>query len=357
MTGQRGRSARGGETRERALRTLLALGGELSVERDEETLLRLALGRLVEAIGVESGVALIGPADGLHPAAEVNLSDALRVDAPDLAREAMEQGAALTRAIAGVGFLAATPLSTPSRALGALVLHEPHDLAGPPETELLEVVGRQLGTALDNVRAHGELRAAAARAEALSRLASTLSSGQEIRDVVPAFARQLGEVQAFDRLVCGFVNDSGDYIEVVGYPDEATWGLGPVIPVVGSGLGFAVLNGKAVLERDLLHSHRFIEDMRLLEESLRSYLVLPLQARGRAIGVVALGSRQKAAYDEATLSRLQPIADYVALAFETLRLLQKTIDKAVKRGALHKNTGARKKARAARVRAGAGVDA
>ena len=32
--------------------------------------------------------------------------------------------------------------------------------------------------------------------------------------------------------------------------------------------------------------------------------------------------------------------------------LQSTIDKAVKRGALHRNTGARKKARAARIRAG-----
>src|SRR5205085_10477733 len=34
------------------------------------------------------------------------------------------------------------------------------------------------------------------------------------------------------------------------------------------------------------------------------------------------------------------------------RALVSTIDKAVKRGALHRNTGARKKARAARVRAG-----
>jgi small subunit ribosomal protein S20 len=34
------------------------------------------------------------------------------------------------------------------------------------------------------------------------------------------------------------------------------------------------------------------------------------------------------------------------------RQLMSTIDKAVKRGALHKNTGARKKGRAARVRAG-----
>jgi small subunit ribosomal protein S20 len=32
--------------------------------------------------------------------------------------------------------------------------------------------------------------------------------------------------------------------------------------------------------------------------------------------------------------------------------LQRTIDKAVKRGALHRNTGARKKSRAARLRAG-----
>ncbi len=35
------------------------------------------------------------------------------------------------------------------------------------------------------------------------------------------------------------------------------------------------------------------------------------------------------------------------------RVLVKAIDKAVKRGALHRNTGARKKSRAARVRRGA----
>ncbi len=36
------------------------------------------------------------------------------------------------------------------------------------------------------------------------------------------------------------------------------------------------------------------------------------------------------------------------------KTLVQTIDKSVKRGALHRNTGARKKSRAARVRAGAG---
>ena len=39
------------------------------------------------------------------------------------------------------------------------------------------------------------------------------------------------------------------------------------------------------------------------------------------------------------------------------RTLVSTIDKAVKRGALHRNTGARKKARASRIRRGTGVPA
>jgi small subunit ribosomal protein S20 len=41
-----------------------------------------------------------------------------------------------------------------------------------------------------------------------------------------------------------------------------------------------------------------------------------------------------------------------AVADTEHRTLVQTIDKAVKRGALHRNTGARKKSRAARVRAG-----
>lgn len=41
-----------------------------------------------------------------------------------------------------------------------------------------------------------------------------------------------------------------------------------------------------------------------------------------------------------------------AKADEEHRLLVQAIDKSIKRGAIHRNTGARKKARAARVRAG-----
>jgi diguanylate cyclase (GGDEF)-like protein len=158
----------------------------------------------------------------------------------------------------------------------------------------------------------------------LNRITATLSSSLDLKTVIPAFAKEMTAIQPFDRLACAFVNDSGDYIEVTGYPEEATWGLGSVIPVVGSGPGSVVLNNRAVLQRDLLHNHRFIEDMRLLEEGIRSYVLLPLNARGRSIGVLALGSQESEVYDESTLSLLQPLADSVALALENVKLFQKT---------------------------------
>ena len=53
-------------------------------------------------------------------------------------------------------------------------------------------------------------------------------------------------------------------------------------------------------------------------------MLLPLNSRGRSIGVLALGSQQSGAYDDATIERVQPLADSVALAFENVRLFQRT---------------------------------
>ncbi|MGI8429113.1 MAG: 30S ribosomal protein S20 [Solirubrobacteraceae bacterium] len=52
------------------------------------------------------------------------------------------------------------------------------------------------------------------------------------------------------------------------------------------------------------------------------------------------------------LEQATAVADGAA-ADDEHRVLVQTIDKAVKRGAIHRNTGARKKSRAARVRRGA----
>ena len=311
-------------SRDRLLPTLIALIDDLGVERDQGGLLRSALEHIVGSLDLVGGAIFLAGEDGeLEDAAEQHLAvdvAALRV----LAAAALREDGPLVQDLGGAGRLAAVPLRALRRLHGALVLHEGGDGASAFDREALEVLGKQVGTGLDNVQLYAELRNSSARAEALRRITAAATSGSDLGSIVPAFAAELAALQPFDRLACGFVNETGDYLEMVSNPEGTSWGLGGVLPVVGSGAGFVALNNRPVLQKDLVHEHRYLEDMRLLEEGLRCYALFPLSSRERAIGVLAIGSCQQAAFDDATLARLQPMADAVALAFENVRLFQKT---------------------------------
>jgi diguanylate cyclase (GGDEF)-like protein len=317
-------SAPAAGTRDRLLRALMSLVEDLTAEREEEGLLRSSLVHVVDALDLGGGLALVlGPDDELETVAEHRFA-VDRSLAAALGADALARGRALVGGLPGeAGRLLAAPLRGRQRALGALVVHD-----GPAETALdpalLETLGKQIGNGLENVRLNTEVRASAARVDVLHRISAAVTSGTDLHAIVPAFAAELASLQPFDRLACGFVNDTGDYIEMVSHPEESSWGLGGVLPVVGSGPGFVALNNRAVLQRDLVHEHRYLEDMRLLEEGLRSYVLLPLISRGRAIGVLALGSTEGGAFDDGSLARLQPLADAVAVAFENVRLFQRT---------------------------------
>jgi diguanylate cyclase (GGDEF)-like protein len=309
---------------DRLLRTLISLVGDLTVEREEGGLLRSTLEHVVVSLELV-GAAILAPGeDGeLAEASEHHLAADPAVTR-DLALAVLQEDGPLVQELPGAGWLAATPLRARQRSLGVLVLHEGPSAEPSLDRELLEVLGQQVGTGIENVRLFTELRVSSARAEILRRITAAASSGSDLAAIVPSFAAELRALQAFDRLACGFVNDTGDYIEMVSHPEGTSWGLGSALPVVGSGPGFAALNNRAVLQKDLVHGHRYLEDTRLVEEGLRSYAIFPLSSRERAIGVLALGSSVGGAFDEGSLARLQPLADAVALAFENVRLYQKT---------------------------------
>ena len=291
------------QAQDRTIRALMSLVDDLTVERDEKGLLHSTLEHVVESLGLAGGMTLLLAADDeLEPAAESRVSSADMATTLELARSSLESGHPLVREIDG-GWVAAAPLATKQRRLGVLTLHGQRPEAEPPELELLEAVGKQIGIGLDNARLYAELRASSSRAEIHQphhphpqRQHGAAEGGDLLREGArrPAVLRPPG-LRLRQRV--------GRLHRDDGHPEDAPWGLGRVIPVVGSGPGSVVLNNKAVLQRDLLHSHRFIEDMRLLEEGIRSYVLLPLNSRGRGIGVLALGSSQGGAYDEATLAR------------------------------------------------------
>lgn len=319
------RTPKGAPAGERTFRALVDLTDLLSRLRDEPEVLRGGLQLVAQAFEPGGGALWLPGAGG-------ELAPALRdgSDCPDAAacavvvREAMETGEPRLRVLGGGGWVAAAPLGLRETPLGALSAHDGRSESEPPSAALLGALAAQIGTHLERARLEHELAATSARLELVQRLASTLTSDMDLSRAVPALAGEIAALLEFDRLACGFVSDAGDYLEVVGHPQGSGWGFGPVHPVVGSGPGAVLMGGEPVVEEDLLHRHRFIEDLRLLEEGIRSYVLLPLHARSRTIGVLALGAAPPAAFDVAAVSRLQAVADAAGLALDNVRLLHKT---------------------------------
>ena len=225
----------------------------------------------------------------------------------------------------GAGWLAATPLRARQRSLGVLVLHEGPSAEPSLDRELLEVLGQQVGTGIENVRLFAELRASSARAEVLRRITAAATSGSDLAAIVPAFAAELQALQAVRppglrlRQRHGRLHRDGEPPRghVVGARERpAGRGERPRVRRRST-------TGRSC-RRTSCTSTATSRTCASLEEGLRSYALFPLSSRERAIGVLALGSCASGAFDEGTLARLQPLADAVALAFENVRLYQKT---------------------------------
>lgn len=318
------RGGSGARLQDRALRVLMSLVDDITVEIDERGLLTSTLEHVLDALGLSGGITFVLDDDqALQPSAEM-WPGGDRAVSVELARSAIEMQRPAFRETPGDGWYAATPLMRRGRALGALVLRDDRPDAVLPEAPLLEALGKQIGAGLDNVRLVEELRSSASVARIANRITASFTSGTDLAVAMAAFARELTGLYPFDKLAWGFVNDAGDYLEVVVHPENANWGWDNVIPVVGSGLGSVALNNRPLVAADLLHSRQFIEDMRLLEKGIRSYVVVPLNARGRSLGVLALGSRLEGAYGDTALAQLQTLADTIALSLENARLIQKT---------------------------------
>ena len=312
------------------MRVLLSLAEDLTVERDEPALLESTLEHIVRDLDLSGGVTLLADAQGgLVPAAECSVAPEASLAAQRLAATSIEHDAPISQSLDPEGWMAATPLRGQRGHYGALVLYSEHGPAASPDPALLLALGRQVGTGLENARLYNELRVSSVRTATLSKITAALTSSMDLVTALPAFAEEAATLVSFHRLVIGIVNDSGDYLEVFCYPPGTSWGLGEVVPLVGSGPGSAMLNSTPVVETDLLRSHHFIEDMRLLEEGLRSYMLLPVISRGHGVGVLGFASREPGAFDDQARFHTEAVVDAVALVLDNVRLFRKTRELAI----------------------------
>lgn len=310
---------------ERGARALSQVAFKLCAERDENALIHAALDDIIRELGVRGAAAVIlDAAPEPRTLAQGQPFPVSPADARGLAHAANAARRAVDSPV-GENWICAAPLVVRSGTVGALLVF---DRLEPPNYDpgLFEALGRMLGAGIENARLSAEVEASAARADVLTRTTAALGASHDLKDIVPTFAGELRSFQPFDRLACAFLNDARDYLDVYSFPAGSGWGLGSVIPVVGTGPGSAVVDSRPVVATDLSRARRFREDALLLEQRIRSYLIVPLHVRTEGIGALCLASGKPAAFDAATASRLKPVAGAVALAFDNARLFLRIKD-------------------------------
>ena len=130
----------------------------------------------------------------------------------------------------------------------------------------------------------------------------------------------------FDRLLVAFLDSSGSYLRIFasGAHTDSGWGMESLIPLVGTGPGWTVLNETHFIHPDTKEEQKFIEDQFLYEDGIRSYILLPIHSRGKIVGTFGLGSRKRNGFSEKDLPLLTQLSKQISVAIENVKLYQQT---------------------------------
>ncbi|HSF07631.1 MAG TPA: sigma 54-interacting transcriptional regulator [Methylomirabilota bacterium] len=84
-------------------------------------------------------------------------------------------------------------------------------------------------------------------------------------------------------------------------------------------VGWAFQEQRSLLRRDLEKERQYAMEDHALADGVRSYVLVPLVARGRSVGVLAVASTRSNQYSDADVEFLQEVANQVALAVANMK--------------------------------------
>lgn len=225
----------------------------------------------------------------------------------------------------GVRSYLAVPLVARERCLGVLaVASTTPGRYGERDADILQQVGGQVALAVEQMHAYEEIQALHARAAASAEhhrtllevnnaIISNLTQGELFHAVAVALRR----IVPFDRIAVFLYDEARGVLRLSALETSlpsAHYTVGLEMPLADTPGGWVVLHQQPYLQPDLSTARRYRSEERAYDDGIRSVLVLPLIARGRAIGTVAVGSATPGRYTTDDAAFLQQVAGQVALA-------------------------------------------
>jgi diguanylate cyclase (GGDEF)-like protein/PAS domain S-box-containing protein len=276
------------------------------------------------------GTSGIAPGEGVLDLDSCELASRVLASGEPTLLESTELETRLHRVLGSrddVGAIAGIPLRSKNRVLGVMHLAiASQQLFTTFDFDLFTSIGNQIGMAAENALLFQRTARQAKEIKVLNNIARIISSSLQIEEVFDAFANEMEKLIAFDRLSVAFLDESGSYLRIFasGARTDSGWGMESLIPLVGTGPGWVVLNERHFIHDDTKANPKFIEDQFLHEDGIRSYILLPLESRRRVVGTFGLGSRKPATFSDKDLPLLTQLSKQISVAIENVKLYQQT---------------------------------
>ncbi len=231
----------------------------------------------------------------------------------------------------GLGELAhswlGVPLIAADRIVGVMAIqsYDEENLYDEDDLALFTTIAAQVAIAIENQRLLEETRHRAQELEVINEVGRVITAELD----VDAVLRQIVDTTKlrFDQYFVGIALLEGSRLV---FQDGSTVGNSDVRLTRGQSIGTlesstsliaeAARTGKPVLVNDVLDNSHYLASPELADTS--SELDMPIDVKGRIIGVLGMQSNQPFAYHQTDLSLLQSLASQAGVAIENARLYE-----------------------------------
>lgn len=207
--------------------------------------------------------------------------------------------------------------------IGVINIHrrKPAPIFTEQDLRLFSVFAMQAASAIRNARLYQELTRRLHELSVLSQLSAVVNSSLELEQILQQTADGIVETVRFDRCAIFLLDESGKLVmprALRGYHPD-TLGKTPVRVADGI-IGNVVRSGDLVVIHDAQHSTQPARGFgRML--GTNSFLVAPILARNRVIGVVVADNKpSKRPIDQANIQLLTTFINQAGMAIENARL-------------------------------------
>jgi len=217
------------------------------------------------------------------------------------------------------------PLYSKAQFLGLLAFDQPGEFHhfSDQDMALAQAVAYQAAIAVRNAQLYADAQAKARRLEVVHALDRAIYQGSlDLRQLFETFAAQANRLLPYDRMSLALLEGDQYHLLVVEPGLKQGIGRDMWLPRQGTSFGWAIEHNQTLVRPDITQPPHFTTDALLIPAGIRSTVIVPLVARGRALGTWNMARCQPHAFSPEEIEILETVAGQLAIALDNVRLHQ-----------------------------------